>query len=271
MSVTVGESVLAQYRRFTLYNSPYVAHDEGCAIDLYPEPGTAPSPVRGEVVETKAVRSPPQDYAEPEDYLILVDTGSHIARVLHVEPSVEAGEYIDRGDNLGRLVRAGFFAPWVPNHIHLGFRPLDANPYRASGSLPVDLDCQIEPLGWDGTGTVVDTGETWARLDKPAHPAPGEYFVGLGSAGGILDGGLPHYDRGGVLQGGTEAVLAGATVGEVAGRTVQWRDCTVVANGKPVTGIALHCAKDRFGIKLVDQDMGLSTGDAVSVEIEFGD
>ncbi|WP_204265583.1 hypothetical protein, partial [Enterobacter hormaechei] len=49
------------------------------------------------------------------------------------------GSVVAVGDDLGALVRAGFFAPWVPYHIHLGFRDPDANPYRASGSLPVDV------------------------------------------------------------------------------------------------------------------------------------
>ena len=45
MAVTVPQRVLEQYYRFSLYNSPFVAHDEGCAIDCYPEGERAPSPV----------------------------------------------------------------------------------------------------------------------------------------------------------------------------------------------------------------------------------
>ncbi|MFC4548866.1 hypothetical protein ACFO3H_00970, partial [Halorussus sp. GCM10023401] len=35
--VALDAEVLARYPRFSLYNSPYDAHDEGCAIDLYPQ------------------------------------------------------------------------------------------------------------------------------------------------------------------------------------------------------------------------------------------
>ncbi len=272
MAVTLGRDALFQYRRFSLYNSPFVAHDHGCAIDLYPGDErhaveTAPSPVAGEVVETRAVEAPPKPYAADEDYLILVDTGEYVARLLHVKPGVGAGDELAVGDPLGTLVRAGFFAPWVPNHIHLGFRAPDANPYRASGSLPIDVAVDPQPVPWDGTGTVADTGETWAWLDGPDHPDPGETFAGIESGGGVLDGGFPHYDGGGLIGESSRADLAGRRVGTVSGRDVSWDACTVLANGEPVTGIALFCARDRLGVKLVGEDIDLRDGETVTVNV----
>ena len=271
MAVTLGGGLLSRYRRFTLYNSPFAAHDRGCAVDLYPEPETAPSPVAGEVLDVRRVRAPPKPYAAEHDYLVLVDTGEHVARLLHVDPAVETGEHVAVGDPLGGLVRAGFFAPWVPNHIHLGFRPPEANRYRAAGSLPIEIGVEPRPLGWDGTGTVVGAGDTWARLDEPEHPAPGECFAGLDGGTGVLDGGFPHYGGGGLLGGdpGRSAVdIVETTVGTVADRTVTWHDCTVLANGEPVTGIALFCARDTFGIKLVGEAIELGVGDRVGVTVE---
>ncbi|KAA9399790.1 hypothetical protein Har1130_01545 [Haloarcula sp. CBA1130] len=276
MVVTIPRDVLFQYYRFSLYNSPFDAHDEGCAIDLYPDGGRAPSPVAGEVLDTKTVQAPPKSYAAEHDHLILVDTGDTVARLLHVDPAVEPGETVAVGDDLGALVRAGFFAPWVPDHIHLGFREPNVNPYRASGSLPVDVATDVTALSWDGTGTVVDGGETWVRLDEPAHPAPGESFAGIGNDiggdTGVLDGGLPHYAGGGLLAGnGTEeTAIAGTRVGTADGRTVTWDDLTVLANGEPVTGIALFCGRERFGAKLVGEGIDLAVGDEVRVTIERG-
>jgi len=268
MRVSVPRDVLAQYRRFSLYNSPYVAHDGGCAIDLYPETDVAPSPVAGEVLDTRTVEAPPKPYAATHDHLLLIGTDTHVARLLHVKPWVEPGETVERGQEVGELVRAGFFAPWVPNHVHLGFREPDANHYRASGSLPIDVAVDPEPLPWDGTGTVVEIGDTWARLDAPAHPDPGGHFVGLESNGGVLDGGFPHYDCGGLLGGGERAMIAGTTVGAVSGRDVTWHDCTVRANGDPVRGIALFCGKDAFGIKLVGEGIDLGVGEDVTVTVD---
>jgi len=271
MTVTVGATVLDRYRRFSLYNSPFPAHDRGCAIDLYPDGEVAPSPVAGEVVETLTVRAPPKPDAAEHDHLLVVDAGNYLARIMHVDPVVAVGDRLAVGDPLGPLVRAGFFAPWVPNHLHLGFRDRDADPIRASGSLPIALDVDVRGLDWDGTGTVVETGETWARLDAPTHPDPGDYFVGLAGGGGVLDGGLPHYDGGGVLcaRGDEDVVtVAGAPVGTVDGRDVTWRGCRVLANGEPVTGLALFCTRDAFGAKLVGEALDLTVGDDVAVTVE---
>ena len=283
MAVTLPESVVERYPRFSLYNSPYDAHDEGCAIDLYPEANDAPSPVAGEVIDTRTVTAPEKPYAVEHDHLILIDRGDRIARVLHVDPAVSAGDEVAVGDSLGEMVRSGFFAPWVDNHVHLGFRDPDANPYRASGSLPIEVDVDLRALPWDGPGPVVETGETYAVLDAPAHPDPGEYFAGIaadGSADGnspsVLDGGLPHYAGGGALAADSAAPpagerpvsLLGSRLGVATGRTVAWDDLTVVANGEPITGLSLFLARDAgFGAKLICPDVAFRDGERVSVEI----
>jgi len=293
MAVTLAADVLSRYCRFSLYNSPFVAHDRGRAVDLYPgdettTATTAPSPVAGEVLDTRTVAAPPKPYAADEDHLILVDTGDRVARMLHVDPAVSAGDAVAVGDPLGDLVRAGFFAPWVPNHIHLGFRERGDDPYRASGSLPLELgsDVDLSPVAWDGTGTVAAAGETWALLDSPAHPAPGEGFAGVAAGNGalegnaVLDGGCPHYEGGGVLVGGdgsgsggpgdsaSTVALAGAAVGTADGRDVAWNDIEVRANGDPVRGVALFCGRDRAGVKLVGEGVDLPVGREVRVTVE---
>ena len=116
--VRLPASTLREYRRFSLYNSPYPAHDAGCAIDLYPATNDGRSPVAGEVIETRTVRAPSKSYADDEEYLILVDVDLDasgidvespaqglVARVLHVQPSVAPGDRVGVGDSLaGRLL-----------------------------------------------------------------------------------------------------------------------------------------------------------------------
>lgn len=270
MTVTLPADVLDRYRRFSLYNSPYPAHDRGRAIDLYPGMTTAPSPVAGDVLDTRTVRAPPKPYAPECDHLLLVDTGGVVARILHVDPGVEPGDTVEVGDPIGETVRSGFFAPWVGNHVHLGFRDPDANPYRASGSLPIGVDVLVEPLAWDGTGRVAEVGDTFVVLDSPAHPAPDERFAGIGTAGGgVLDGGLPHYDGGGVLFGGDGPVsLIDTPVGRADGRHVEWSAIEVVANGEPITGLSLSVAREpAVGARLVYPDHGFDIGDRIDVTI----
>ncbi|WP_049971865.1 hypothetical protein [Haladaptatus cibarius] len=297
--VGLPPEVLSRYPRFSLYNSPYTAHDEGCAIDLYPgsdgfrgsdsrvgseatRETSAPSPVAGEVVETRTVTAPRKHYAVAQDYLIVVDTGDYLARMLHVKPGVEPGNWIEIGDSLGEMVRSGFFAPWVANHIHLGFRPQDSNPVRASGSLPMECPVEIEPLAWDGSGRVVATGDTFVVLDSPTHPAPGERFVGIAGITGdettVLDGGLPHYEGGGALgnrsgcsdsatDSSDSVSLLNSSVGSADGRTVTWNDVEIRVNGTPITGLSLFVAREQFGAKLVCPGHDFSAGDSISVSI----
>ena len=281
--VTLESDVIHQYAAFSRFNSPYPAHADGRAIDLYPTEG-APSPVAGEVVETLTTRAPDRPYAEAHDHLIVVDTGEHLARLLHVEPSVEPGDSVSVGDPLGRTVRSGYFAPWVDDHVHLGFRPRDADPVRASGSLPVAIDVEVEPVPWDGRGTVVERDETYVVLDAPGHPAPGERFAGVAADGwrkGVLDGGLPHYAGGGLVGGGSgmdgessggggdgSVALAGRRVGHATGGLVTWDDVEVLANGATVTGLSFACHRDRLGAKLVAWDgVCAEVGQEVSVEV----
>lgn len=285
MAVTLATDVLSQYERFSLYNSPYVAHEHGRAIDLYPDGGLgpktdgersdAPSPVAGEVLDTRTVRAPSKPYAPDHDHLILVDTGEHVARILHVEPGVEIGDPVEIGESLGSLVRAGFFAPWVDNHLHLEFRDFKANPYRASGSLPLEIDIPLTGLDWDGSGKVVETGETYVILDSPTHPAPGERFVGIASeAGAVLDGGLVHYSGGGALDSSREgpASLFGRQVGHASGRDVTWEGLEILANGDPITGLSLFCAREAdFGAKLVCPDHEFALGEHVAVDLRSSD
>ena len=273
MTVRLSADVLRRYPRFSLHNSPYTAHDAGAAVDLYPEPrdeashvgSPAPSPAAGEVLDTRTVDAPPKPYAADHDHLILVDTGEYVARILHVDPAVASGDSVGVGDTLGSLTRSGFFAPWVDDHIHLGFRATDANPYRASGSVRVELDpaLDLRPVPWDGTGTVVETGDTYAGLDGGAC---------------VLDGGLPHYDGGGALGGADGPVsLIDTRVGVAEDRTVSWTDPTVRVRcesldpagtaGDPITGLSLFCGRETAGLKLVYPDHAFGVGDRVTVTI----
>ncbi|MFB6360832.1 MAG: hypothetical protein ABEH59_05865 [Halobacteriales archaeon] len=274
--VRLPASVCRRYAALSRYNSPYHAHRDGRAVDLYPESG-APSPVAGEVVRHQRVSCPTRSYAEAHDHLLVVDTGDALARLLHVEPSVTVGDQVAVGDDLGRLIRSGYYAPWVENHLHLGFRPPDGNALRAAGSLPLELGVPIEPVGWDGVGTVVETGPTHVRLDAPGHPDPGGPFAGIaatvgnsaGEACRALDGGLPHYAGAGLDGGGKGLVtLLGTVVGEADQGQVSWTDVEVRANGEPVYGLSLGAFRDRLGAKLVSWSrLPAAEGDTVEVTI----
>ena len=284
MTIALPPDVLSRYRRFSRFNSPYRAHDDGSAIDCYPVGATAPSPVSGVVRETRTVGCPDRSYAADEDHLIVVDLDETwcrragappgtVARILHVVPSVEAGDRVAVGDRLGDLTRSGFFGRWVDDHVHLGFRAPEANPIRASGSLPVTAAVDVEAVAWDGTGVVAERGPTHVVLDEPSHPAPGKQFAALASDEGVpLDGGLTHYAGGGAFgeqspDDGTALSLWGSRVGVARGRGIEWDDVAIVANGERVTGLSLFAARDGVGAKVVWRDPPVDVGDDVRVEV----
>ncbi len=272
--VTLAASVIETYERFSLYNSPYPAHDRGCAVDLYPGCDDARSPVAGDVIETRTVRCPPKSYATDEDHLILVDCGDVVARILHVDPGVEAGDTVAIGDSLGTLVRSGFFGQWVDNHIHLGFRKPEQNLWRASGSLPLELDVAVTGVPWSGVGTVIGVGSTHVQLDTPSHEGRG--FAAISSDSGVpLDGGLTHYTGGGALESTEgELSLLGGVVGTAAGRDVRWHDVALVVRRRGsstetrATGLSLFTSQVELGAKLVfHEGHDFSVGDRLEVAV----
>jgi hypothetical protein len=283
MMVRLPASLLDRYERATLYNSPYVAHRQGRAVDLYPASG-APSPVGGTVRDVTTVTAPEKPYADEHDHLVLVDVeepdplSGLVARLLHVDPAVEAGQRIEPGESVGELLRSGYYAPWVDDHVHLGLREPDDDLYRASGSLRLTFGPDVLAVPWGGGGTVVETGETYVVLDGPRHPDPGSWAgIAASEAPAVLDGGLAHYDGGGLVGVGAEGYeggvsLAGAHVGTAAGRDVAWDDLTVTANGEAVVGLSLFLARDDgFGAKVVARDHDFAVGDVVSVDFDHVD
>ncbi len=287
MAVRLEASILEQYERFSRFNSPYPAHEQGRALDLYPSSASeaaetggkivARSPIAGTVRETLTVRAPTKPYAPPHDHLIVLectDAGvSHSSetlycRILHVEPSVDGGETIERGDRLGTLVRSGFFAPWVDRHLHIGFRPAGRNQRRAAGSLPIELEVDLTPLSWDGRGTVSAVSETAALIAIPTA-TPSSRWVGLAAGeGAVLEGGLPHYAGG--LYGGCErpVSLFGRQVGTATGGLLEWNDVVVTANGEMITGLSLFCMRESTAVvKLIAPGHSFTVG--TSVDLRF--
>ncbi len=268
--VVVPASVVQRYARYSRFNSPYPAHERGHALDLYPPPATtlARSPVAGTVLATRRVRAPSRPYAADMDHLLLIECDDSIARILHVDPRVSDGDTIDVGDRLGPFVRSGYFAPWVDNHLHLEFREPGDNLQRATGSLPIDVETDVTPLAWDGTGRVVDVDSTFIRLDSPTATTQG--FTALASDRGIpLDGGLRHYTGGGIFTEMTGSIsLLGTRIGHVTDGLVTWADVAIEANDRVSTGLSLFASRDSAGVKLIfDSGHQFTVGDAVTVAI----
>ncbi|MEM2342314.1 MAG: hypothetical protein QXX94_05890 [Candidatus Bathyarchaeia archaeon] len=188
--------------RFSFFNSPYPAHNAYSAIDIYPESefySTASSPVYGKVVGIKRVHCPEKMDFETSiyDYVILMrslENPSRWVKILHVKPTVRLGEVLKPGDNLGFMLRSGFFDFWTDPHIHVEIRdPLD--PVRARGGFKIERLIMIDDSKADIgeiCGRVIKSKKEYSLLllkNNSTHGIP----VRVGDNIGILDAGIPHY------------------------------------------------------------------------------
>ena len=238
--------------RCSFFNSPYPMHSSFAGVDIYPERPfghVAPSPVKGEVARVRLLKCPPAKDFEglDHDYLILLrslENPRRWVKLLHVKPSVEAGDVVKPGEELGVLLRPGFFDAWTDPHIHVEVRsPLD--PYRAMGGfklqrcMEVDGSEAVEEL----SGVVVESKLEYSLVSLN-RKFKGGVPVELDGQVGLLDAGIPHYKMFGVhvnsLPRLGEAVrLCGRKIGDV--RLAYSNMCvaefchtTFKLNGKPV-------------------------------------
>jgi len=270
MAVTLPETVLARYERFSLYNSPYPAHDGGCAIDLYPGTLTdgrttaAPSPVAGTVRATRTVRAPPKPYAPEHDHLILLEPADSgplsglTVRILHVEPSVEAGDQVEPGDSLGRLVRAGFFAPWVDNHLHVGFRGPDQNPIERLDRSRSNSGCRSAPRVGRHRPSRLERrhvrGPRRARTPRPGNRvrrrASRRRRRSRRRTATLRRRRTARADRFARGERSRSRRLAERRPTRRGRRPARSRgDVTVTANGETITGLSVFCARDGTSVQ----------------------
>lgn len=188
--------------RFSFFNSPYPAHKAYAAIDIYPcrdFGSVAPSPVSGEVKEIRRVACPEKSSfkSSPYDYVILLQSLENPRRwikILHLEPLVKVGDIVNVGDNLGILLRSGFFDYWTDPHIHVEIRE-PSDPIRARGGFRIkreifsslDTD-ELEEL----RGVVVELKSEYALMLLDIELKYG-IPVKIGEETGFIDGGIPHY------------------------------------------------------------------------------
>src|SRR5512137_272441 len=86
---------------YTFFGSPYPAHHEFRAIDIYQSKDfgdVAVSPVAGTVYRTMRFDSPSLGKAPLPEYLTIIRCGDYLAKIMHIEPTVKDGEKVAVGD-----------------------------------------------------------------------------------------------------------------------------------------------------------------------------
>jgi len=187
--------------KFSFFNSPYPAHRSCTGIDVYPKRAfgeIAPSPVGGEVTKVRQVKcTQGKDFeGSSYDYVILVsslENSKRWVKILHVEPRVKVGDIVEPGEDLGILLRSGFFNFWTDPHLHVEVRE-PSDPIRARGGFKFDRLIEADALEAARAlgGTVVESKSEYSLValnEEFKHGIP----VGLDGQIGLLDAGVPHY------------------------------------------------------------------------------
>lgn len=120
---------------FSFFGSPYPAHKEFAAVDIYQGRDfgdVAQSPVDGKVFKILRFDSPSPTPKSLPEYLILIQNRNYLARIMHVEPTVKEGDDIHVGDEIGKFINNGYFFFWADADMHLEIRDRD-NYLRAKG------------------------------------------------------------------------------------------------------------------------------------------
>ncbi|MGD9396705.1 MAG: hypothetical protein PVJ05_09780 [Candidatus Thorarchaeota archaeon] len=203
---------------FSYFNSPYIGHDLGSAIDIYPHHqewgGPVVSPVSGTVVRIKkmSMGQPKQFPTNDFDYgvgILPEESETDIVRILHCEPSVSEGETVHLGDNIGRAIRSRYFNYWTGPHYHVEIQPRESF-RRSSKSYPLKLNYKFESKQRESIETSVEflvdsvTEDHLVGYARNLDYAEIQNLSGVSAivdneVVGILDGGLPHYRIGGVI------------------------------------------------------------------------
>ncbi|MBY8997287.1 MAG: hypothetical protein KGD60_06115 [Candidatus Thorarchaeota archaeon] len=225
---------------FSYYNSPYISHDIGSAIDIYPRHhewgGDIESPVTGKIVKTKKMRmgQPKQFPTHEYEYGIGIlpeESETDVVRILHCKPAVSEGETVNLGDCIGKAIRSRYFNYWTGPHYHVEILSKESFS-RSSKSYPLEFEYQFESKkpgnSLENIEILVDSVTDGHIIGFPEHlgySIIGD-LVGLSASNedgkivGILDGGLSHYKLGGVigsskLEQDTHVKLLDSPVGSV--------------------------------------------------------
>lgn len=215
--------------RFSFFNSPYPAHRAYTAIDIYSNKdfgSIAPSPVSGEVKLIRRVACPERKSFKSTDYdyVILIQSLENPklwVKILHLEPLIDVGDTVNVGDNLGILLRSGFFDYWTDPHIHVEIRE-PSDPIRARGGLRLKKNFtfnrgDIEVVE-EMRGVIVGLKPEYALMALDGdlrHGLPVEVCGEIG----LIDGGIPHYGFFGAHLENEERVSWGDSV-KLCGREI---------------------------------------------------
>ncbi len=230
---------------YSFFNSPYVGHRSGTAVDVYFSSLPLFPMDSGKVVEIRRVRAP-KNLPMEEDYVIAIEISDNIClKVLHVRPCIKEGEKLSLGDPLGEMLISGFFMPWSSKHAHFELRPCKDR-IRARGAFPlIPLIKDRVPVSSKNEFLVKEKHEHFYWL-VPTH-TNGTGMTPIGNP--PLEGGIPHYKYGAVFGNVEKIKLFGREFnvekkhGEIG---IFYADFPLRVEGQKIRGIGVYCNQEKI-------------------------
>jgi hypothetical protein len=240
---------------YSLFNSPYPAHRLASGLDIYPESSYAPSPVSGVVLKTRKVRAPAgrgfqDDGFDAATLIQSLENPRKTVKILHVNPTVTEGQKIEVGQNLGTMIRSGYYGWATSPHIHVEVREPD-DPIRARGGHIISRKPILSPQNQleELAGRVAHIRPEYTILTLKDDVRYG-LVADIGGRPGVLDGGIPYYGWFGAhFDGdsprGLTVNLCGTNIGVISKVGDNWCQAEILdfhlkAEGTPIRGLSLR-------------------------------
>jgi len=271
--------------RYSFFNSPYPAHKIKTGIDIYPVLNfgdTAASPIYGEVIFIRKVKSPRGRGFKDSgfDTIILLkpeENPSVVVKILHLDPCVKVGDKLNLGDDLGSLIRSGYYGWGTSPHLHLEIRP-EKDPIRARGGFILkNLHRKAGKVHDRLIGKVIHQQPEYSLIEL--YDSNIGISAQIDKEKGVLDGGIPYYGWLGVhtdrprlgkislmgkIIGSTYTVMEEASIGYC-------REFSFSINEKKILGLSLYLSpKKKAVVKTIPLKVGelnLNLDEEVDIKI----
>lgn len=168
-------------------------------LDVYPNRNfmdLIQSPVCGKVIQLKKVKAPKGRGFQDAGYDVVILLRSNenpdiVIKLLHVDPCVKVGDEIKVGDNIGNLLRSGYFGFATSPHIHIEIRRPE-DPFRVRGGYKLERTQTLKyvKIEKEIKGIVMDSRDEFTLLQLVSKNG---LAAEVGGKSCLLDGGVPYY------------------------------------------------------------------------------
>jgi len=227
-----------KHAKITFFNSPYPAHCEKKAVDIYFGDEIALSPVEGKVVEIRKFEVAKPAYffkvldrdafdfkGEKYEYATIIRSSENpnkVVKIIHMKPFVKKGEKVEVFQEIGELIRSRLFTFWTGKHIHVEIRnPNDALRARGGEELKIIGNKEAKRAKVELKGRLVYINENLAKFALESITKAGSFYGVPALAGenaGLIDGGIPYNGYGAILtkvEEGSQVIIANFEVGRI--------------------------------------------------------